>query len=284
MPPPPIRPTQQIPPARQFELLPTRDPSTVSFRISESAQTFRSSQIPKQGTKFGNTVFIQTRAQQDNYANYTYQYMSRDGDNLWFYFTFPYSETIDPVTGQPLNQVPYNTYTTNKRWSWPAVLHRLIFVPDSLPLITAVPNASDAKGYSQAFVQRLVPRRVFTPPTSALCECLVEQFVSDTPWPTMEHPQPVDGEVEWELPGTSERITCLHPRIEIPSSGRPYTIVVNATPTNTSQIGSKRIFPATNFEDWEPFVLSDEVTRENGVYLRERVTIYPPAANERTVQ
>ena len=283
MPPPPIRPTQQIPPARQFELLPTRDPSTVSFRISESAQTFRSSQIPKQGTKFGNTVFIQTRAQQDNYANYTYQYMSRDGDNLWFYFTFPYSETIDPETGLPLNQVPYNTYTTNKRWQWPVVLHRLIFVPDAIPIISATPNPDDTKGYSQLFTQRLVPRRVITPSTSALCECLVEQYVSDVPWPTVEHPQPVDGEVEWDLPGTSGSITCLHPRIEIPSSGRAYTVIVNATPTSTASIGEKRIFPATNFEDWEPYVLSDEVTRENGVYFRERVTIYPPAANERSV-
>jgi hypothetical protein len=283
MPPHPIRPTQQIPPARQFELLPTRDPSTVSFRISESAQTFRSSQIPKQGTKFGNTVFIQTRAQQDNYANYTYQYMSRDGDNLWFYFTFPYSETIDPTTGLPLNQVPYNTYTTNKRWQWPVVLHRLIFVPDAIPIISATPNPDDTKGYSQLFTQRLVPRRVITPSTSALCECLVEQYVSDVPWPTVEHPQPVDGEVEWDLPGTSGSITCLHPRIEIPSSGRAYTVIVNATPTSTASIGEKRIFPATNFEDWEPYVLSDEVTRENGVYFRERVTIYPPAANERSV-
>jgi len=212
-----IQPVQQIPSAGQIELLPTPDPSTVSFRISESAQSFRVGDIPKQGTKFANTRLTKSRVQQDNFANYTYQYMDRDRQNLWFYFTYPYSTDIDPETGSPKNQVPFNTFSTNKRWSWPAVLHRLIFVPSQVPLITAVPNADDTKGYAQAFVERLVPRRVFTPATNALCECLVEQFVSDVPFEGLEHQQPVDGEVEWDLPGTSERITCLHPRIEIPA-------------------------------------------------------------------
>jgi hypothetical protein len=221
--------------------------------------------------------------QQDNFANYTYQYMDKEGQNLWFYFTFPYSSVTDPVTGQPKSEVPFNTFRTNKRWQWPAVLHRLVFVPDALPIVSAVPSPSDTKGYSQAFVQRLIPRRVFTPATSALCECVVEQFVSDTPWTTVEHQQPVEGVVEWDLPGTSGAINCLHSRIEIPSNGRPYVTVVNATPTNNSPIGQNRTFPATNFEDWAPFVISDEVVRRNGVYFRERVTIYPPAANERTV-
>lgn len=279
-----VSPVQQIPPAGHIELLPTPDPSTISFRISESAQTFRTGDIPKQGTKFADTRLTKSRVQQDNFANYTYQYMSREGANLWFYFTFPYSTVIDSETGLPKNQVPFNTFTTNKRWSWPSVLHRLIFVPSQVPLITAVPNPDDSKGYAQAFVERLVPRRVFTPATNALCECLVEQFVSDAPWDTVEHPQPVDGEVEWDLPGTSERIQCLHPRIEIPASGRPYTVIVNATPYATAPIGQNRIYPATNFEDWAPFVVSDEVVRQNGVYFRERVTIYPPAPNERIVE
>lgn len=278
-----ISPVQQIPPAGHIELLPTPDPSSISFRISESAQQTRVGDIPRQGDKFANTRLTKSRVAQDNFANYTYQYMDRDGQNLWFYFSFPYSETIDPVTGKPKNLVPYNTFTTNKRWQWPPVLHRLIFTPDALPIITAVPSLSDDKGYAQAFVQRLVPRRVFTPATSALCECVVEQFLSDVPWDTVEHPQPVEGVVEWDLPGTSDSINCLHPRIEIPSNGRPYVTVVNATPTNNTPIGQNRIFPATNFEDWAPFVISDEITRTNGVYFRERVTIYPPAANERTV-
>jgi len=277
-------PVQQIPPAGHIELLPTPDPSTISFRISESAQSFRVGDIPKQGAKFADTRLTKSRVQQDNFANYTYQYMGREKANLWFYFTFPYSAEIDPVTGQPKNQVPFNSFTTNKRWSWPAVLHRLIFVPSQVPLITAVPNPDDSKGYAQAFVERLVPRRVYTPATNALCECLVEQFLSDVPWDTVEHPQPVDGEVEWDLPGTSASIQCLHPRIEIPSAGRPYTVVVNATPYSSAPIGQNRIYPATNFEDWAPFVVSDEVVRQNGVYFRERVTIYPPAPNERIVE
>jgi hypothetical protein len=278
-----MNPVQQIPPARQFELLPTRDPSTVAFRVSESAQTFRASLIPKQGTKYANTALITSRGQQDGYAHYTYQFMDRDGDNLWFYFTFPYSATIDPETGLPRSEVPFNTFETNKRWTWPTVLHSLVFVPDPLPLITAVPNQDDDKGFSQAFVTQLNPRMEMTPSTTALCVCLVEQFVSDKPWDTVEHPQPVEGVVEWSLPGTSDRITCLHSRIDtIPVEGQPYTVVVNATPTRVSPIGQTRVFPATNFEDWEPFVISDEVVRENGVYFRERVTIYPPAPNENT--
>lgn len=278
----PVAPTQGIPPARQFELLPTRDPSRVSFRVSEPAQTFRASQIPKQGQRYGECAsLIRSRSEQDDYKHYTYQYLDRDGDNLWFYFAFPYSTTTDPVTGKPLNQVPFNTFPTSKRWTWPAVLHRLIFTPDAIPIVSAVPNQSDTRGFSQAFVQRLIPRRVFTPQTTALCECIVEQFVSDSPFTDLEHPQPVEGEIEWDLPGTSGRLSVLHPRIEVPAGGVPYTVVINATPTQFAPIGEKRIFPATNFIDWEPFVVSDEVVRENGVYFRERVTIYPPAPNER---
>ena len=278
----PVAPTQQIPPARQFELLPTRDPSRVSFRVCESVQSFRASGVPKQGQKYGEcSALIRSRSEQDGYKDYTYQYMDSDGTNLWFYFAFPYSTTIDPVTGKPLNQVPFNTFPTSKRWTWPSVLHRLIFTPSEVPIVTAVPSASSDNGFGQAFVQRLVPRRVFTPDTTALCECIVEQFVSDSPWTDLEHQQPVPGEIEWELPGTAGRLSCLHPRIEVPSGGVPYTVVINATPTQFSPIGSTRVFPATSFVDWEPFVVSDEVVRENGVYFRERVTIYPPAANER---
>jgi hypothetical protein len=44
------------------------------------------------------------------------------------------------------------------------------------------------------------------------------------------------------------------------------------------------VFPETNFTDWAPFVISDRQEPTNGVWLREKVTIYPPQLPEAIIQ
>jgi hypothetical protein len=289
---PPIPPTQQISAARQIQMLPTRDPSRLSFRVSEPAQTFNPADTPKQGDRYGSTrLSSKPRSEQPGadgtkLKDYTYQYCGGDGDTLWFYFTFPYSSVIDPSTGLPLSDVPFNSFNTNKRWSWPTVLHSLRFVDDpSRPIVTNAPNQSDPRGYAPVFTPSVYVRMITTSATNALCECVVEQFCSDQPWEVVEHPQPVEDTVEWDFAGSRGGITCLHPKVVVPSRGNAYRTVVNGTvKTTAAPISNERVYPATNFEDWEPFVLSDEITRENGVYFRERVTIYPPAPNDRVIE
>jgi len=47
---------------------------------------------------------------------------------------------------------------------------------------------------------------------------------------------------------------------------------------------TKMVFPATNFTDWSPFVIEDKQQPTNGLWLRERVTIYPPTQPDTIVQ
>jgi hypothetical protein len=279
-------PTRPIPSARQFELLPTRDPSRPSFRISESSQTFQPENVPFQGQAFGDCRgLIVSRGQQSLFRKYTYQYMSKEGDTLWFYFCFPYSTEVS-ADGTPLNEIPFNTFYTNKRWSWPAVLHALTFVKDEyFPAAVQAPDPRNPGTIMSVFYPRVYPRKVFTAPANALCRCLVEQFCSDTPFPPSANIQPTPDTVEWDFPTSRGGITCLHPRIEIPSRGNEYAVVTNGTRSSVPASGNNtRIYPATNFRNWEPFIISDEVVRENGVYFRERVTIYPPAQNRKVIE
>jgi hypothetical protein len=43
------------------------------------------------------------------------------------------------------------------------------------------------------------------------------------------------------------------------------------------------VFPATNFTDWQPYVLDDEQEPVDGMYLRQKKTILPPTQPETVI-
>jgi hypothetical protein len=271
-----------------IDILPTRNPSEISFRVRAQAQNFRPHNIPTVGDAYKNTnIPGVARANTDGLGDYVYCYMSKESDTLWFYF-------CKNKTAAERN-TPFNTYYTSRQWRWPNILNDIEFVPDNaFPLVSQVPLVESSVGsvtptvsVASVYAARLIERMNITPEALALSMCKVEQFTSDVPWSAAEltHPQPTEGVVSWDFNGAKGSITCLHPDIKIPARGKAYTTIIdgNTLSAEPSPNVPNREFPATNFEAWEPFVVSDDVVRENGVYFRERVTIYPPEENQPSI-
>lgn len=270
-------------PTSYFECLPTRDPSQVSFRVPVDAKTLTTQNLPAQYTAYKDTNLPGTaRVQDDGFQNYVYTYNQKEGGLIWFYFAKPKTDAE--------RRIPFNTFYTSRQWRWPTVLNSLIFIPDpNFPVATLFPIPPDLTnpgGTGTAFSPTMIQRMNVTPEALALSMCKVEQFVSDRPWNANEltHQQPTEAVVSWDFPGAQGSITCLHSDIKIQARNNSYTTVIDSvTSSDAAPYVPERIFPATNFEDWEPFAVSDDVVRESGVYFRELITIYPPEQNEPSV-
>ena len=182
--------------------------------------------------------------------------------------------------------IPFQTFPTYKEHPWPAVLYSLRFVPDDKFPRSASFGSNGLSG--KVYAPSWYTRRTWREGVVYDSRCIVERFLSDsTPFTDAElaHTQPVPGVVEWDFNGASGSMLCLHPDVKIPSQGKAYTTLYNATSGSASaaQI-PERIFPATFFEEWTPFVLSDSQNEENGMFFREKVTIYPPPQNDLIIE
>lgn len=271
--------------------IPSRNPEEVIFKVPYSAAEWRPSFQPAVGAPYKQTrIRANSQAIINEFGDYTYQFKTSEGGYLWFYF-------VKHKTATERN-TPFKTIWTSKLWKWPNVLNSLIFVPDNaFPLGTQYPIPPDPNndvtgGTALAFAPNLIERMNLTPEALALSACIIQQYVSDSdtadsPWSLndLTHMQPTEGFVSWDFNGAKGSITCLHPDIKIPARGKAYTTVINGTTTSAEAAPNvpERIFPATNFEGWEAFVVSDDVVQENGEYFREKVTIIPPEENEPSI-
>lgn len=274
------------PPEIQF--IDSFNPSECIFRVPYLSSEIRPWNVPAIGTPYKECrILANANVLLDGCGEYTYRHKTVDGNWMWFYFVKHKTEAE--------KKVPFETEWTSKLWKWPNVLNSLIFVPDNaFPLSTNYPIPPNPNGSSPttgglglAFSPNLIERMNLTPETLALSVCKIEKFTSDSDWgaAALTHPQPTEGYVSWDFNGAKGSITCLHPDIRLPARGKAYTTVVNATVTSAeaAPFVPERIFPATNFENWEPFVISDDVVQQNGEYRRERVTIFPPEQNEPSI-
>lgn len=269
----------------EFEAIDSKNPAEMLFRVPYLATELLPSMIPAEGTPYGETrILANSSVLLSEFRNYTYRLKRREGSYVWFYFV--------PHKTEAQKKIPFKTEWKSKQWKWSTVLNSLIFVPDNaFPLGTQypiMPTLTDPGGIGQVFAPSLIERMNITPETLALSAIKVDCFTSDSPWGQNDitHLQPTEGNVAWDFNGAKGSINCLHPEIRVPARGKAYTIVLNGTTTSSeaAPIVPERIYPATNFESWEPFVIVDEVDElDTGEYYRERWTIYPPEQNEPSV-
>lgn len=177
---------------------------------------------------------------------------------------------------------PFNTFYDTRQYTWPAVLEDLWIVktPD-------FPQAVN-NGTTTDTADRLLPRYRFRPTVSHNSTIKVEQFLSDTAWreSDLTHEQPVPTDIDGFYIGLNIGFQrCLHPTVVLPRIGTETVIYgVGVTPVPRNRNVNKQIFPATNFLDWAPFFIEDRQQNVNGLWLRERVTIYPPPPPDEVIQ
>lgn len=249
-----------------FETLETPNPEEIMIRVRQDCNQLRVQSIPKLFTPYKNVVF-QPQPRVSEFGDYLYVKMAREGQFIWFYF------------GKPKTQVERNiafqSWYATRQNTWDAVLEDMYAIrsttyPQSLNINTTVETAP-----------RIFGRYRYRPPVPYNSIVLIEQYLAPTPWPKAEldHPQPVPTDVQCSYVGVNLKFErCLHPRVDC-SELVPNPMIVQGVGT-TGTMGSRnpgaQIFPATNFIDHAPFYIADTQEHVNGMFLRERVLIYPP--------
>ncbi len=177
---------------------------------------------------------------------------------------------------------PFNTYPDTRQYTWPAVLedqfvNKVVGFPLTVNTSTGVEETD-----------RLLPRYRYRPPVPYNSIVKVEQFLSDVAWKESDltHDQPIPTDIDAFYVGLKINFQrCLHPRLEFPNTESEQTVHgIGVVPAPIGRNSMKQIFPATNFLDWAPFVIQDNQVPADGLWLREKVTIYPPPTPDDIIQ
>ena len=251
-----------------FQTIPTMDPAESAFVLTLDDNLVLPSNVPAVGTRWRDWELGQKHRTIDSEWN-DYVYVdSREAGPGQRGFVFGKNKSAAELL------VPFESYWDNEFYSWPEVLtqtlpYRTAFVstyPSSIS--TTFANYLDYFVKSPAEVESLVK---------------IERFQNAIPWPesSLRHRKPITSDVKFA--GGTVVQNCLHGKIVVPSVvPGTSTTQLNVDPDTGSLMA--REYPATNFTDWAPFVLRDGQKQINGMWVREKVTIYPPNASNAKIR
>lgn len=249
-----------------FLVEPTPNPAEVSFRVRQDANQLKVTNIPAIGQTYKSSK-LGTMPRVDEFGDYVYTFMTSEGDTLWLHYG-KNKTTVEKNT-------PFRTVYSTRYYPWPPVLEVLRLVKtDTFPQSVSTPTET-------VTAPRYFPRYVYRPTPSVNSVIKIEQFLAPTTYDGqgLIHPQPLPTEINGNYLGLSINFEkCLHPKVVF-DENVPGAVYVDGQGTIEVPLLSaslKQSFPATNFLDWAPFILEDQVQPVNGLFLRERVTIYPP--------
>jgi len=180
-------------------------------------------------------------------------------------------------------QTPFRTSTKFGNHRWPPILKELSFsLARDFPLVTQAPKRAQAQDSMQTvFANRYLVREVYIPEVNEGSRFEIEEFTSDTPFDIPQHPVPTTTSVTYNYLNIRGGFPeCLHKRIDIGNLISTVASYGNSTITDTYNELRGQVFPATNFTEWAPYVVSDEQEFVNGVWYRRRIRVYPPAVPE----
>lgn len=158
---------------------------------------------------------------------------------------------LPPKTAAEL-AVPFDEFWSDELPpTWPAVLRRVSpEQDDNLPLSAALANdtiANAARNYVTVDV---------VPPTQG-GRVRVKLYYGPGHHACAEPERPVETTVNWDIPGASNIIPCLHDDIYVPAVGDGGLILTGTAAKAMAKVGSGEFFPATEMKTWETYHLSD---------------------------
>jgi hypothetical protein len=266
---------------------PTPNPAEVSLRVRVGSNQLDPSTMPVLGQAYNmlDKSILNPRVNENGFGSYVYINSTQDGPYIWLHFG-------KPKTTAEMN-TPFRTSYSTRFYPWPPVLE-LLRIIQSTDFPRVVYNG---KNYLRA--PRYTARYKYRPTPSINSVIKIDQFLAPTPWSgqALTHQQPTPTEISGTYLGLSISFPrCLHPKVilddslgpgritdesgkPVTTSGSESTSVIYGQGTVTVPFTGnllQQVFPATNFLDWAPFVLEDQCQPVNGLYLRERITVYPP--------
>ncbi len=257
--------------AESYQIFKTPNPDEYGLRIDVPIISFTPRDVPKIGTALQDCSDRLKSRKPDDFMTYVMCEVVEAGPGMFSFKFCPPKTRAQALT-------PFHVYTTNTEYAWPTVLKEISFVKDSLfPLSTQV-------GSNTVYADTIYARKILRPGATFESLTIVREYLSDFN-PFLEsdlfHQEPVPTTVVWEFNGSSDSIKCLHPLIVIKARGRKYTIVNSgAGSTVGAPVSDDFIFPATNFEDWAPFILSRKQVEVNGQWHMTELEIFPSSTQD----
>lgn len=249
----------------------TPNPSVWSLVVSVQASELASQPdfTPAEGTAYKDFPrWLKDNSYIQKWGDYTYV-ANEDGDNpgdvrLVFCKNFTATE----------NSTPFRTTTYFGNHTWPAILQAIAFPP-----VQGQHHASNGLiGGKSAIIlsKQYSERRVVIPEANEGTLFTVEEFFSNVPFVIPRYPTPVLTEVSWDIPnGPKGQFYGLHPDIRIPHTQVAVAGIVQGDQAAASGISKGQFFPATNFEEWSDYYLSQSQDFQYGYYSK-RVKVSPP--------
>lgn len=262
----------------QFQLVPTPNPLefmvaiTVPDRIvNEQLKLLPNSDGLEEYTPYNKFTWIANPPRVGEFGSYRYVFSEKAGADATTFF-FAKTRTDEE------RNTPFKDWTSTRHYVWPAVLLDFYVIESSFDI-------SNYNGSTTQNATRYLPRFRYVPSTPHDSKIRIRQYLSDTPWPSnrIVHPQPVPTDIDGSYLGVKMSFPrCLHRRVTFTELVPGARIVYGVGMEGSGRNGTPReqIFPATNFSDWVRFDIEDVVQPTRGLYLRERVTIYPPDRGE----
>lgn len=236
-----------------FQTIPTMDPTESAFVLTVDDHLIRPDTLPVLYTKYRDWVLYQKE---------------RTYDTEWDDYVFMDTETAAPgrrsfIFGKDKSEteadVPFESYHDTEFYRWPTVITQI--------LKTRVVSSGGFASFG------LTDRFLIKSAAEVNSMILVEHFQNARPYGVdkLRHPQPITDDLTMMNPAIND---CLHSEIAMSErpNGNDQLEVVISQPTS----GLGYTIPATNFTDWPVFVLRDGQKQQNGSWVREKVTIFPP--------
>lgn len=250
--------------AATFQTIATPDPNESSFQLTIDDRDLKPSDMPIKDTPYSAWTWGQKDRINEGWETYTYSH-STQGAGGKRVFVFVKARTLAEAL------VPFDTYWTTKQFRWPMVLHHLGMIETQ-----DVQEYPESSNFYVNFVE------ILTPATEAVCDVKVELFLNNVPFPktTLQHRQLITNDINIAHKGFPATYRdCLHPEIKFEQSlskrGDLQSDYGTKDVSRFFEIGDFTL-PATSFTDWAPHVISDRQEPSNGLYLREKQTIFPP--------
>lgn len=249
--------------------IPTPNPAERALKVAVLEESFASvgGVIPVQGTTYADSAFktLLPADYRKNFGDFVYTGQGEKNTLL-----FAKGKTTEEAN------TPFRKTTWKGNHRWPPILVFVAVDPDYGNLRSFPSFSGTTIGTS--FAPTYYVKTGYIPDVSEGTRFIKEEFFGPTQFNIPQSPVPVPSSVSFETPsGVSFSFPeCLHPKIQIPDMITSLTSIIGGSAAGVGTSLRGTLFPATNFESWGPYVLSDIQTNQDGGWYRVRIRVVPP--------
>jgi len=225
------------------------------------------------GTKYGQLPSpIAPQGASPQYANYT---LSKVFNRYAGYISLSFAK---PKTDEE-KYTPYETGWTFGNFYWHPILDALVFIEDrNFPRFT-----SGGKYGQNAIISgpTYYVREGYRPSLNEGTRFYKKEYFANTPYIIPSFMVPHPSSVSYDMNGIRGQFPeCLHPEINIPSTQTANAAFIVGDYAVASGALSGQFFPATNFEEREPYTFSADTKPQNGGFYMATITALPPITDD----